>query len=340
MDKSSHPRVSYILTTKNRADLLDRTLQNVREYITINDELIIIDGGSTDHTEDVVLKHNDIITVFRSEPDYGESHGFNKAILNASGRYIKLLTDDDYIYPDAMRTAIAVLEKHPEIDALLAGGEAYVLNPDTNEERLVTYLRLPPSRYLMDDIINIFTYCQCGLGLVLTRDVISRVGLFDTSFHAVDTDYMGRLFAHSVVFKYLDVKLFRHIAHPSSGQNNWELCRRDRIRTLIRNQAFDTAFSYRVFDLKSIAEVLGISRLPGSYSFMLIVSFLLRLRRCLLGRFFIVILSAFPYIVKLLSDILCVLRAKARGALRLLFRYSKTSEKTVIEEPTWDGTLR
>jgi len=335
----SIPIVSYVLTTRNRAAFLDRTLSNIREFITSDDELIIFDGASSDNTKDVVSRYSDIVTIFRSEPDCGESHGFNKAILCARGKYIKILTDDDYIYPDAMRTAIDVLEKHPEIDALLAGGEAYELDVHNNTQSLVTYLHLPPSRYLMDDILNIFTFCQCGLGLILTRDVIARVGLMDTSFHAVDTDYMGRLFSHKVVFKYLDVKLFRHIAHVGSGQNNWDLCKKDRIRTLIRNHAWESIFTHRVFDLKSISDVLGIGNLPGSHSFMLIVHFLVRLRRCLLGRFFLRILAILPYLLKQGSDLTFFIRAKVRAGLRVSFEYPKRSSKST-DEPQWDGNLR
>ncbi len=81
---STEKRVSYLISTKNRAEYLDRTLQNVREFITPQDELIIMDGGSTDNTAEVVQKHGDIVTLFRSEPDSGEAHGYNKAILGSS----------------------------------------------------------------------------------------------------------------------------------------------------------------------------------------------------------------------------------------------------------------
>src|SRR5438552_2253644 len=123
---SSDPRdirVSYIITTRDRAEYLARTLANVREFITEADELLICDGGSTDATAEVVARNRDVVTHFQSEPDRGEAHGYNKGILLARGRFIKLLTDDDYIYPDAMRAAIRVLDDHPDIDALVCGGE-------------------------------------------------------------------------------------------------------------------------------------------------------------------------------------------------------------------------
>src|SRR5712692_3457942 len=105
MHNKQDVRVSYILTTRNRAPFLDKALANVREYITPEDELIVIDGASTDDTAEVIEKHGDIVSVFQSEPDYGEAHGFNKGILLSRGQIIKILSDDDYLYPDAVRFA-------------------------------------------------------------------------------------------------------------------------------------------------------------------------------------------------------------------------------------------
>ncbi len=129
----SNIRVSYIIGSKNRAKFLKKSLQNIREFITKQDELIVIDGGSTDGTKALVAQNKDIITYFESEKDYGEAHALNKGILCSKGKYIKFLADDDYIYPEAMRYAISVLEKNPDIDALQCGGEAYVFNEKTKK---------------------------------------------------------------------------------------------------------------------------------------------------------------------------------------------------------------
>src|SRR5439155_11758122 len=82
-------RVSYVLSTRNRADLLDRALAGARELVGREDELIVVDGGSTDRTAAVVEAHADIVSVFLSEPDTGEAHGLNRGLLRARGRFIK-----------------------------------------------------------------------------------------------------------------------------------------------------------------------------------------------------------------------------------------------------------
>src|SRR5580704_16103038 len=100
-------RVSYVITTRNRCEYLDRILKNVSEFLGEKDELIIIDGGSTDGTAEVVFQNRDIVSVFVSEPDSSEGHALNKALFLARGRFIKPITDDDYFYPDAMNHLVA-----------------------------------------------------------------------------------------------------------------------------------------------------------------------------------------------------------------------------------------
>src|SRR3989344_6904166 len=110
-DKYSTKRVSYILVTKNRAALLKKCLERTKYLLTKDDELIIVDGGSTDKTISVIKKYSKLIDKFISEKDLMPSHAGNKGILISQGKYIKMLTDDDIIFPDAMEKAIEIMEK-------------------------------------------------------------------------------------------------------------------------------------------------------------------------------------------------------------------------------------
>jgi glycosyltransferase involved in cell wall biosynthesis len=207
--EAATPKVSYIISTRNRAQYLDSTLQNLREFITPQDEVIVIDGASTDETSEVIKKHSDIIDLFESSPDAGEAHGYNKGILKSRGQIIKLLTDDDYFYPEAMRQAISVLESHPEIDALQCGGLAYAIDPATQEERYFTTSWKRPHDVAPPAV---------GLGLFIRRSLIPQVGLLDTNSRFVDLDYHIRLLLSGVKYRYLNVKLYRFTLHPHSGQ--------------------------------------------------------------------------------------------------------------------------
>ena len=339
MAQTQSVRVSYIISTRDRAEFLDRALDNVREFITPDDELIVMDGGSTDHTAEVIEKHRDIVTLFKSEPDFGEAHGFNKGILESKGRYIKLLSDDDYTYPEAMRYAISVMENHPELDAILCGGESYYYDPVTHESRFNAYLWLPPSHRLTADVRNIFDYVSCGLGLILTRRVVGRVGLLDTTFRAVDTDYMSRLIACQVNFRYLNIKLFHHKVHPHSGQSNWPECRRDRLRALLRNRAWVEMMDRRRYPPSAVGEVLGLSDLPGGDSLAHIIWYAERLRRS----------RVYPILPLLVRGLEGCTRIKGwyNSQMRRVRRKVRPSRVAASPskaqppiEPVWDGSLR
>lgn len=110
MQSAGDIRVSYLITTRNRADVLERTLENVREFIEPQDELIIIDGQSTDRTREVVEGYRDLVTVFVSEKDSCEAHAFNKGLFRARGRLLKPITDDNYFYTEAMRQLVYTME--------------------------------------------------------------------------------------------------------------------------------------------------------------------------------------------------------------------------------------
>ncbi|MDQ3820988.1 MAG: glycosyltransferase, partial [Acidobacteriota bacterium] len=277
-------RVSYIITTFNRAPFLERTLKNVSEFVTSDDELIIIDAGSTDPTMEVIEKYRHKVSLFKSEPDHGEAHGFNKGILESKGKYIKILTDDDYYYPESMMYAISVMDQEPEVDALLCGGEGYEINEKDQEPQLVSYHHLPHPDYSVDEINRAIFRVFAGLGLILRRNVIARVGLFDPSFHAVDSDYIFRLINSGVNFKYLDIKLYRHIAHRGSGHKKIELSQRDGLKVLMRSGMWNDVVTYPP---QALAKILGLDHMRGGLELVRMILDADRLRRKLFPAFIV-----------------------------------------------------
>lgn len=314
--------VSYIISTKNRADFLARTLDNVREFIAPGDELIVMDGGSTDGTADVVAKNRDIVTSFVSEPDAGEAHGFNKGILLAGRRVIKPITDDDYFYPDAMKYAAQVMCEHPELDALVCGGEAYILDSATNEMSLFRYRRLPVGEKVQD-VVNMLRFISCGLGLFLTRNGIARTGLFDLTFRLIDTEYLARLAATRCNVQYLDVKLYRHITYSHSASKLYPVQVRDTARVFLRFGEWETLMLKTT--PQGLANALGADKLPGGRF----------LARCVFA------LETIRHKLPWLYVGLEWLFAPLAGLFgRVWKRLSKAETPRLLTEPEWDRSLR
>jgi glycosyltransferase involved in cell wall biosynthesis len=323
------------MSTRNRGKYLGQALDNLREFMTPADELIIFDGGSTDETSAVVAANRDVVTRFVSEPDLGEAHGYNKGILASSGEYIKFITDDDYTFPDGMRAAIALLDAHPEIDALLCGGESLEIRPETEQPQLRAYLWLPAALRLRDSIDYVFNHTTCGLGLILRRRVIARAGLFDTSFVAADKEYFGKLFACGADFRYAHVKLFRHIEHPHSNQRRLQRCRQDCVRMLLRNGEWEKATNPIYYPLADAGAALGLERVARGDELLSLMEawndlrwgrlpYLGTLHQCA---------RLLRFSRRLLNQLQPVVPDGVNGPL-------KYPAQDILTEPVWDGSLR
>lgn len=269
-------RVSFILATKNRAKHLKKTLENIREFITKQDELIIMDGGSSDATKSLIMKNKDIVTYFESEKDFGEAHALNKAILHSKGKYIKVLSDDDYIYPEAMKKVISIMEVNPDIDALQCGGESYIYDEKTKKEKILFYEQVFPNVEIAKDLLHVITYCPCGLGLILTRRIVSKVGLFDTSFRAADLSYISKLVQYRTNFKYLNINLYKHINYAHSGENYIDEIHYDEGRVYLTHQMWEKLMSV---DTKILSKIFGLDHIEKGVEIVRSIKLLDFLRR-------------------------------------------------------------
>ncbi|ULT28281.1 glycosyltransferase [Sphingobacterium sp. E70] len=100
---SALPKISIVTIVFNDVTNIERTIKNVLfEQDYINKEYIVIDGGSTDGTLEIIEKYRDKIAVFISEKDRGISDAFNKGIRRASGDVIGLINSGDYYEPNIL----------------------------------------------------------------------------------------------------------------------------------------------------------------------------------------------------------------------------------------------
>ena len=209
-DKYSTKRVSYILITKNRASLLDKSLHWIETLLTKIDELIIVDGGSTDKTLEVIKKHKRIIDKFISEKDLMPSHAGNKGVLISQGKYIKMLTDDDIIFPDAMEKAIEIMEKNPDIDILECGGTRYRKKTKTLE----TIYRSAGKNY-QKGIDDAFEVGINVIGIIIRRSSLAKTGLFPLNLFT-DSLFLMNALRNDAVIKFARIKLYHQTIYNFS----------------------------------------------------------------------------------------------------------------------------
>ena len=100
--RADWPRVTIITPSYNQAAFLEETLRSVLLQGYPHLEYIVIDGGSTDGTVEILKKYSSWIDHWESEPDRGQSHAINKGLTFATGEWVNWLNSDDYLLPGAL----------------------------------------------------------------------------------------------------------------------------------------------------------------------------------------------------------------------------------------------
>src|SRR3954454_25175046 len=146
--------VSIVVPTFNARDTLKQCLDSVIDQTFPGTEIIVVDGGSTDGTIDLIKSYGPRIERWLSEPDCGVFDAFNKGIGLARGRWLYFLGADDYLYDrDVLSRCAPCLSKQPP-DARLIYGRVALVAPggdtiallgepwEITREKLPAYLSL------------------------------------------------------------------------------------------------------------------------------------------------------------------------------------------------------
>lgn len=205
------PLVSIITPSYNQARFIEATINSVLSQNYPHIEYLIIDGGSTDGTLDILLRYEGRLR-WLSEPDTGQSEAINKGFRIAQGEVVAWLNSDDTYLPGTVTKVVDYLESHPEV--MMVYGEGYEIDalgrirqrfPATepfNLWRLIYY-----TDYILQQTVFI------------RREVFNEIGMLDESLHyGMDWDLfirVGKRFKVAYIPEYL-ANLREHSATKSS----------------------------------------------------------------------------------------------------------------------------
>jgi len=113
-------KVSIVTPSFNQAQFLEETILSVLNQSYQNIEYIIIDGGSSDGSIDIIKKYADRLTYWVSEKDEGQAHAINKGFEKCSGEIFAYLNSDDLLEQDAVEKMVNAFKQFPA-DAIIYG---------------------------------------------------------------------------------------------------------------------------------------------------------------------------------------------------------------------------
>lgn len=178
-EASLNIKVSIITVVHNGRNTLAQTIKSVISQDYANIEYIIIDGNSTDETQDVIKKYEHRISYWISEPDGGIYDAMNKGLLRASGEIIGIINSDDWYMAGAIRKVVDIYQK--EKPDVVCGEIAYI-----GENGKIT-------GYTENSIIPPHP------SMFVTRSVYEKYGYFNTKYKiAADHEFKLRLYAKGV----------------------------------------------------------------------------------------------------------------------------------------------
>lgn len=116
------PLLSIVIANYNYGRFIETAIKSIIEQDGFDkSELIIIDGGSTDNSVDVIKKHADKIAYWVSEKDNGQSDAFNKGFAKARGRLGCWVNADDILLPGTLRAVLDKIENRPDVEWVTGG---------------------------------------------------------------------------------------------------------------------------------------------------------------------------------------------------------------------------
>ena len=147
------PKISVVTPSYNQGKYIEQTIQSVLDQHYPNLEYIIIDGGSTDNTVDIIKKYQEQITYWISEPDEGQTDAINKGFAKCTGEIFNWINSDDYYEPGALIKVGNLFKQHSNIN--LVCGKEWGFNDAHPQERI-----LHPGSVIRE---NVFETIQTGI---------------------------------------------------------------------------------------------------------------------------------------------------------------------------------
>ncbi len=264
------PKLSIIVPSYNQGEYIEETLLSIINQDYPGKELIVIDGGSTDNSVDIIKKYEQQITYWVSEKDEGQSHAINKGFELATGDYIAWMNSDDIYYENAFKKIFSIynIEKSDFIFGPVRSGKDPVNSSfmASNNDKKLSVFNLLHFFYTVDCIIP-------SQSVFVKKDFLKEhnIGFLDKSFHyCMDMEWYCRIvLAKPKYFAYKEALSFFRINNTTKTGSQYSKMQAEAIQVFLdyrrylsrkeENNIFRLLFLHRVLN-KFFNKKIGVCR--------------------------------------------------------------------------------
>jgi glycosyltransferase involved in cell wall biosynthesis len=182
----AYPRISIITPSYNQAPFLEQTIRSVLDQGYPNLEYIVMDGGSTDGSAEIIREHAGRLADWASEPDGGQADAIRRGFERSTGEILGYVNSDDLLLPGSLEHIALQFSKHPGAD-FLTGGHVNI-----DEGNRVTWCTWPVAPTLERVLLVGFYFAQPAC--FWRRRAYVQVGGLDPSYQfCLDLDLFLRI---------------------------------------------------------------------------------------------------------------------------------------------------
>ncbi len=209
------PKVSIVIPVYNGADYMREAIDSALQQTYENCEVLVVNDGSTDNTEEIALSYGEKIRYFSKE-NGGVSTALNVGIQNMTGEYFCYLPHDDMFYPDKVKIQMeAILESKDEMSIVWSGWNYY--HQSTGKRQIVSLPIWHSQEKLRRGVYPLFFSIVNTVTVMVSKKYFDSVGEFDPNLYtSQDYDMWFRIFRrHDTI--YIDQQLVDYREHEKQG---------------------------------------------------------------------------------------------------------------------------
>ena len=225
------PKISIITPSFNQAPFLERTICSIHNQDYPNLEHIVMDGGSTDGSVDIIRKYENRFAYWRTAPDKGQCDAINSGASHATGTFMTWINSDDLLLPGSLNRIGDLIGKYPDTD-LFYGNQVEVDQLDRVTKRVYT-IDFDLRDFLYE--IHIIIHQQSAFW---RTDVFRNLGCLGDCAYAMDYDLFYRMIKSGIRWLRIEDFLAAFRMYPDSLTGTGKVAR---LRTPTVDRIFEEA---------------------------------------------------------------------------------------------------